>query len=68
MLKRLEDVAHWFDAQKEVDVEEGLKRVKEGAGLIKILKEKLKKVENEFQEIKKELEIDGNNTLSDTED
>ncbi len=58
MLKRLEEVAHWFDAQKEVDVEEGLKKVKEGAGLIKILKQKLAKVENEFQEVKKELEME----------
>lgn len=58
MLKRLEEVAHWFDAQKEIDVEEGLKKVKEGAALIKILKQKLAKVENEFREVKKELEVE----------
>ena len=57
-LKKLETIARWFDMQKEVDVEEGLKKVREGAGLIKELKSKLKKVENEFKEIKKELEVE----------
>ena len=57
-LKKLETIARWFDMQKEVDVEEGLKKVREGAGLIKELKSKLKKVENEFKEIKKELDVE----------
>ena len=57
-LKKLETIAHWFDSQKEIDVEEGLKKVKEGAVLIKDLKIKLKKVENEFREIKKDLEVE----------
>jgi exodeoxyribonuclease VII small subunit len=55
-LKKLEDVVRWFETQEEVDVEEGLKRVRDGAGLIKELKSKLKKVENEFEEIKKGLD------------
>lgn len=54
-LKRLEEIAKWFEMQEEIDVEEGLKKVKEGARLIKISKERLKKVENEFEEVKKEL-------------
>lgn len=54
-LKRLEAIAAWFEEQKEVDVEEGLEKVKEGALLIKDLKAKLKDVENEFQEVKKSL-------------
>lgn len=57
-LHRLETLTKWFDEQKELDVEEGLKKVKEGAALIRDLKLKLQKVENEFQEIKKELEFD----------
>ena len=57
-LRRLETLAKWFDAQKELDVEEGLKKVKEGALLIRDLKTKLEKVENEFREIKKDLEFD----------
>ncbi len=57
-LKKLEKIAEWFEVQEEVDVEQGLKKVKEGAQLIKISKERLKKVENEFEEIKKELNED----------
>ena len=55
-LKKLEKIAEWFESQEEVDVEEGLKKVKEGAQLIKISKERLKKVENEFEEVKKGLD------------
>jgi exonuclease VII small subunit len=55
-LDKLESIVAWFDTQKEADVEEGLKKVKEGAVLIKALKERLKETENEFLEIKKELE------------
>ena len=55
-LSELEQIASWFEKQKDVDVEEGLKRVKEGAVLIKDLKERLHEVENEFEEIKKGLD------------
>jgi len=55
-LKELEAIAGWFESQKELDVEEGLKRVRDGVALIKDLKECIKEVENEFKEIKKELE------------
>ena len=54
-LNKLEKIVAWFESREEVDVEEGLKKVKEGALLIKDLKSKLKKVENEFTEIKKDL-------------
>ncbi|MBI5221102.1 MAG: exodeoxyribonuclease VII small subunit [Candidatus Liptonbacteria bacterium] len=54
-LGKLEQIVAWFEQQEEVDVELGLLKVKEGAALIKELKEKLKKVENEFEEIKKDL-------------
>lgn len=50
-LKRLEEIAGWFD-KGELDVEEGLKIVKEGFVLIKELKTKIEKIENEFKEIK----------------
>jgi exonuclease VII small subunit len=39
-----------------VDVEKGIEKVKEGVALIKVSRERLKKVENEFEEVKKELE------------
>lgn len=54
-LSALEKIAEWFEGQKEIDVEEGLKKVKEAAGLMKELKSHLKEVENEFEEVKKEL-------------
>jgi len=54
-LAKLEEIAKWFEDQKEVDVEEGLKRVKEAGGLMKELKVHLKEVENEFEEVRKEL-------------
>ncbi len=52
-LKKLEAISSWFDNQREVDVEEGLKKVKEGAELIKASKERLAEVENEFETVKK---------------
>ena len=55
-LKRLEEIGEWFDKQEEVDVEAGLEQVKEGVALIKASRERLKKLENEFEEVKKELE------------
>ncbi len=57
-LGRLEKIIEWFDDQSEVQVEEGLKRVREGAVLIKDLRGRLKSVENDFQELKKELDSD----------
>ena len=54
-LGKLEQIVSWFEKQAEVDVELGLEKVKEGAVLIKDLKGRLKEVENEFEEIKKDL-------------
>lgn len=51
-IKRLAEITEWFDNQEEIDVEEGLKKVKEAAVLIKSCKERLKTIENEFEEIK----------------
>ena len=55
-LGKLEEIASWFEKQKEVDVEEGLKKVKEGNLLVKELRERLREVENEFEELKKDLD------------
>jgi exonuclease VII small subunit len=60
-LKKLSAITEWFEGQEEVDIEEGLKKVKEAAALIKASKERLKAVENEFEEIKKEAAIEENN-------
>lgn len=59
-LKRLAEITEWFDGQEEIDVEEGLKKVKEAAGLIRTGKERLRAVENEFEEIKKGMDIKDN--------
>ncbi len=54
-LKKLEGINAWFENQEEIDVEKGLKQVKEGAKLVKASRERLQKIENEFKEVKKEL-------------
>ncbi len=55
-LKNLEAIVGWFSSQTEVDVEQGLERVKQGAELIKTLKKQLAEVENEFEVIKKDID------------
>lgn len=55
-LGKLNDIAEWFEQQREVDVEEGLKKVKDAAGLIKASKARLKEIENEFIEIKADIQ------------
>jgi exonuclease VII small subunit len=57
-LKRLSEITKWFEDQRDIDVEEGLKKVKEAVSLIKTAKERLKEVENEFEEIKREVNIE----------
>ena len=57
-LKKLEGINNWFDNQQEVDVEQGLEKVKEGAKLIKASRDRLREVENEFEEVKKEMTHD----------
>lgn len=58
-LKKLEEISEWFDDSKEIDVEEGLEKIKEAVVLIKESKNRLKQIENEFEEIKKEVEAQG---------
>lgn len=55
-LKQLSQIANWFDKMEEIDVEDGLEKVKEAVALIKSCKERLKEIENEFEEIKKDVE------------
>ena len=54
-LKKLSGIVSWFENQSEVDVEKALQYVKEGVELIKSSKDRLKEIENEFVEIKKNL-------------
>jgi exonuclease VII small subunit len=54
-IKKLRAITTWFESQDEIDVEKGLERVKEGAELIKASRARLKELENEFEEVKKQL-------------
>ncbi len=55
-LKKLAGIVSWFESQSDLDVEKGLEYVKEGAALIKASRERLSEIENEFKEIKKEIQ------------
>jgi len=54
-LKKLAEINTWFENQEEIDVEKGLEKVKEGTRLVKASRERLQEIENEFEEVKKEL-------------
>ena len=54
-LRKLNEIVEWFEGQGEVDVETGLEKVKEGAGLVKDCKVRLAEIENEFEKIRKEV-------------
>ena len=58
-LEKLAAIAAWFDDQDEIDIEEGLGKVKQAATLIKQSRGRLAEIENEFAEIKNEIEEDG---------
>jgi exonuclease VII small subunit len=57
-LKEVSAILEWFDAQDELDVEQALEKLKKAAELIKSGKKRLVEIENEFREIKKEIESD----------
>lgn len=54
-LKKLEDINDWFEHQDEIDVEAGLEKVKEGVKLVKASQTRLQEIQNEFEEIKKDM-------------
>ena len=66
-LKKLSQISEWFEQQEELDIEDGLKKVKEAAELIKSTKQRLKEMENEFGEIKKEIVGETEGDSNDTE-
>lgn len=57
-LRKLNEIADWFENQEEIDVEAGLRLVKEGAKLVKDCKVRLSEIENEFEKVRKEVEKD----------
>ena len=58
-MKKLEEIANWFESQKEINIENGIEKAKEGASLLKSTRKQLDEVENEFREIKKTLQGGG---------
>lgn len=58
-IKELTEIANWFDSQKEIDLEEGIEKVKQAAVIIKASKARLREIENEFEEIKREAQAEG---------
>ena len=57
-LKKLEEIASWFEDQEEIDIEVGLEKIKEGAELVKMSKKRLSEIENEFNVIQRDVEKD----------
>ncbi len=51
-IKELEEINRWFQSE-EINLDEGLSKFRKGLSLIKKCRERLKEVENEFTEIKK---------------
>jgi exonuclease VII small subunit len=60
-LKELAEIVDWFEQQEDIDVEKGLEKVKKAATLIKNSKGRLAEIENEFEEIKKEIGVEKGN-------
>ncbi|MFH1896365.1 MAG: exodeoxyribonuclease VII small subunit [bacterium] len=58
MLAELEQIVGWFETQKEPDIEAGLEKVREGVSLIKQSRKRLQHLENEFEEIKKDIDTE----------
>ena len=56
LLEQISKIVAWFEAQEELDLEEALLKIKEAGELIKTSKAKLAEIDNEFKEIKKDLE------------
>ncbi len=54
-LKKIAEIVSWFENETDLDLEKALEQIKLGAKLVKESKDKLKEIENEFKEIKKDL-------------
>jgi exodeoxyribonuclease VII small subunit len=52
-IRELEDINQWFQ-NEDIDLDEGLKRLKRAKELIALCKGRLSEVENEFNVLKKE--------------
>jgi hypothetical protein len=57
-IEQIKKISDWFDDQEEIDLEEALVKIREAGDLIKLSKDRLVEVENEFKEIKIKIEED----------
>jgi hypothetical protein len=55
-LEDIKKISDWFEEQEEIDLEEALVKIREAGELIKLSKDRLVEVENEFNEIKIKIE------------
>jgi len=55
-LRELQEIVEWFENLDEIDIEKGMEKVKRGAKLIRESRTRLGELQNEFKEIKKDLE------------
>lgn len=55
-LEKIKAISEWFEEQDEIDLEAALAKIREAGELIKLSKERLVEVENEFEEIKADIE------------
>ncbi len=55
-LNTLAEISEWFEFRNEIDIEEGLIKLKQAAEIIKSIKKRLREINNEFEEIKIEIE------------
>jgi exodeoxyribonuclease VII small subunit len=62
-MAELAEINTWFQSQ-DIDLEEGLKKLKRGQEIIKQCRDRLKNIENEFTQIKEDLSDDGANSAS----
>jgi exodeoxyribonuclease VII small subunit len=52
-LKKLEEIANYFEEQEDIDLEISLEKIKEATKIIDESKKRLKDIDNEFKEITK---------------
>ena len=55
-IEDIKKISDWFEDQEEIDLEEALVKIREAGDLIKLSKDRLVEVENEFKEIKVRIE------------
>lgn len=65
-LEKLQEITEWFQ-EEELDLDQGLEKLREGVELIKICRSKIGEIENEFITIKKELADEESNMTDQSE-